>query len=690
VKIHRLSHFASRTGCSLAGFVITTALIPTRAPAQGLFTVDRYFDIERVASPQISPDGNHVVFTRSHVDPVKDAWVSMLWEMESDGSRQRQLVKGSSPQWSPDGSRIAYLADADGKAQLWVRYMDAEGAVVQVTRGDKSPETFRWSPDGRQLAFTMAVPDSGNWNISMPQAPKGAQWTPAPRVVTRLQYRADRTGFLTDDWLHLFVVPAEGGVPRQVTHGNFNVGARGDGLPGPAGLEWLSDGRSILIDGNNAADADHQANISNIYSVDIATGALRRLTPEDGFWSSPTLSPDGKWVAFTGFRKSNASYRAADLLVMHPDGSGIRVLSSGLDRDPASVTWADNETVLFTVEDHGSVNTWTASVSGNKGPAFKMASNGTHVLSLGSFSAKGGVGVATRTAPQQPPEVVRFTLKKPWELQQLTHVNDAVISGLRLGDVEEIDYQSADNTKVQGWVVKPPNFDPAKKYPLIMEIHGGPWAMYNVAFNPSLQNFAAAGFLVVYVNPRGSTGYGTEFGNAIDKAYPSVDYDDLMAGVNETINRGWVDTTRMFVGGCSGGGVLSAWVIGHTNRFAAAAVRCPVTDWISMTGETDIPLFTTMLFSRPFWEDPTSWLKLSPIMYAGNIKTPTLIMTGDLDMRTPMPQSEELYAALKMRGVPTTLLRFAGEYHGTGSKPSNWIRTQLYMMSWYNKYGGSR
>ena len=423
--------------------------------------------------------------------------------------------------------------------------------------------------------------------------------------------------------------------------------------------------------------------------MDLASGTLRRLTPADGFWHRPVVSPDGKWIAYVGFASTGASYHASDIYVMHPDGSHPRLLSAGFDRDPAGVTWADNETLLFNAEDHGTENTWTASLSA-KGPAIKAASNGLHVVALGSFSIKGGVGVATRAAPQQPAEIVRFSLKKPWDLLPLTHVNDGVLSGLRLGELEEVSYQSTGGTKIQGWVVKPPGFDPTRKYPLIMEIHGGPWAMYNVGFNPSFQNFAAAGFLVLYVNPRGSTGYGTEFGNAIDKAYPGVDYDDLMAGVNETIGRGWVDTTRMFVGGCSGGGVLSAWIIGHTMRFAAAAVRCPVTDWISMAGETDVPLFAASLFARPFWEDPAPWLKESPIMYVGNIKTPTLIMTGDLDMRTPMPQSEELYAALKMRGVPTTLLRFASEYHGTASKPSNWVRTQLFMMSWYDRYGPAR
>ncbi|MGH7581948.1 MAG: prolyl oligopeptidase family serine peptidase [Gemmatimonadales bacterium] len=667
-----------------------TGLSTAHAAAQASrFTVSRYADIERVSSPRISPDGNHVVFTRSHVDLMHDTWTGMLWEMDADGSRQRELVKGSSAEWSPDGTRIAYLAEADGKAQLWVRYMDGDGGMIQVTRGEQSLITFRWAPDGRSIAFTMAVPDTSVWHVALPAPPAGAHWTAPPRVVDRLEYRADRAGFLDNTWTQLFVVPAEGGVARQVTHGAFDIGARSVGIPEPPALAWLPDGNTIVVDGNIAAHADQSFQVSTLYAVDVATGAMRPLIADSGFWHAPVVSPDGKWIAYTGFPRTGSMYRASDLYVMHPDGTGSRVLTTGFDRDPDAVTWADNSTIMFSAEDSGTVNTWTTAID-SKSPSVKPASNGTHVLALGSISAKGGIGVAIRSAPQQPGQVVRFTVKKPWDLQTLTHVNDAVLATLSLGDVEEIEYQSAPDIHVQGWLVKPPGFDPSRKYPLILEIHGGPTEMYSVAFNPSFQNFAANGFLVLYINPRGSTGYGSAFGNAIDKAYPGVDYDDLMAGVNEAIGRGWVDTTRMFVGGCSGGGVLSSWIIGHTKRFAAAAVRCPVTDWISFAGETDIPLFGAGLFAKPFWEDPAPWLKLSPVMYAATITTPTLIMTGDLDMRTPMPQSEELYAALRMRGVPTTLLRFAGEYHGTTSKPSNWMRTQRYMISWYNRYGPPR
>lgn len=650
-----------------------------------VFSVDRYVDLEQVASPMISPDGNHIVFSRSHVDVMQDQWTGMLWEMNADGSHQQQVAEGSSAQWSADGTRIAYLAPASGKTQLWVRYMDGSNGVIQVTHGIESPVDFRWAPDGSSIAFTMDIPDTNGWNIPMPSAPAGAQWTAPPRIITRLDYRADRTGYLGDTWRQLFVVSAEGGTPRQVTHGDIQVGARQVGIPQPAAIDWLPDGKTVIVDGNLARGAELVYRMSNLYAVDVASGALRRLTPDSGYWNAPVVSPDGKWIAYTGFAASNQIYHASDLWVVHPDGTDRRALTTGFDRDPQSVAWADNSTLWFSAEDHGTVNTWTTSVDA-KVPTVKPASNGTQVLQLGSISAKTGIGVAVRTAPQAPSEVVRFSVKKGWDLQQLTHVNDGMLSGLRLGDVEEVDATSTGDTKVQGWLVKPPSFDPAKKYPLILEIHGGPTEMYNVGFNPSFQDFAASGFLVLFVNPRGSTGYGTAFGDAINGGYPGVDFDDLMAGVNAAIDRGWVDTTRMYVGGCSGGGILSAWVIGHTHRFAAAAVRCPVTDWISMLGETDVPLYTENFFAKPFWEDPAAWLKASPLMYAGNITTPTLIMTGELDMRTPSPQSEELYTALKLRGVPTTLLRFAGEFHGTTSKPSNWMRTQLYTMSWYRRY----
>jgi dipeptidyl aminopeptidase/acylaminoacyl peptidase len=528
----------------------------------------------------------------------------------------------------------------------------------------------------------MLVPKESKWDIPLPKPPEGAKWTKAPAVVDRLHYRQDRVGYTEAGFTHLFVVPADGGTPRALTSGDWNVGARFDGMAGTVGLDWTPDGRTIVIDGLDVPDADLRYRDSDVFAIDVVSGSRRKLMSERGNWSNPRISPDGRLAAFVGHSFTKASYKSEELFVVGLDGNGMRKISGSLDRDAVNLQWApDGSGVYFSADDHGTSNVQFAPLSGST----RTITSGTHMLSLTSISAK-SLGVGVRSSAHQPPDVVRFNLIQPGQVAQLTHVNDDVLNGITLGAVEEVAYTSGDGTKVQGWLVKPPSFDSNRKYPLIMEIHGGPHGLYSVGFNFMFQLFAANGYMVLYTNPRGSTGYGSTFGNAIERAYPSVDYDDLMAGVDAAIAKGNVDSRNMFVGGCSGGGVLSSWVIGHTDRFAAAAVRCPVIDWLSFMGHTDIPLFTANFFDAPFWEKPEQWLKQSPLMYVGNVKTPTLVMTGVLDMRTPMPQSEEYYTALKMRGIDTKLLRFEGEYHGTTSKPSNFMRTALYMMSWYKDH----
>ena len=654
-----------------------------------LLTVQHYLDLEQVADPQISPDGKQIVYTRRYVNKLEDRWDATLWIMNVDGSHNRMLGKGSSPVWSPDGTRLAYLETGEPTGtQIFVRYMDAEGATSQITRTDQSPSDVRWSPDGKWLGFSMFVPSARTWRIDLPEAPKGAHWTPPPRYVTSLHFKQDRIGFMEPGNRHLFVVPADGGTPRQLTTGNWSVGSRFDLLDGAVGWDWTPDGRTIVFDAFADTTADMNYRSSNLYAVDVATTAMRRLTTTDGLWSSPVISPDGRKIAYRGYTQVRDSYHTSDLYVMNADGSGAQKLTGDLDRDVGDVSWApDGNGIYFTVQDRGKSNVYFAGTSGGAKPI----TTGEHMLTGFALAPKAGaslLGVGVRSTYKQPPDIVRIALRgaRPGDIAQLTHVNDDMLARIKLGDVERVTYTSTNGTRVDGWIVKPPAFDAAKKYPLIMEIHGGPHGMYNVAFNYQFQNFAANGYVVLYTNPRGSTGYGSAFGNAIMHAYPGVDYDDLMAGVDTVVRRGYVDTQSMYVGGCSGGGVLSSWVIGHTNRFAAAAVRCPVIDWLSFAGQTDVPLFTYNFFDKPFWEAPEQWLKQSPLMYVGNVTTPTLVMTGELDRRTPMPQSEEYYAALKMRGVPAALLRFEGEFHGTGSKPSNFMRTQLYMMSWYKQW----
>ena len=669
---------------ALGAIGLRPAVLPAQeTPSDTLLTVEHYLDWEQVGDPQISPDGSQIVYARGWINKLEDKWESALWIMNADGTKQRFLLEGSSPRWSPDGTRIAYIAAVDGKPQIFVRWMDAEGARSQVTRLTEAPGSLAWSPDGKWLSFSMAVPYDNTWKISMPAAPQGAKWTPAPRRVTDLHYRMDRAGFMRLAHLHLFVVPADGGTPRQLTQGDFDVGAKFDQLGFGVGYDWTPDGKSIVFDGYLESNADFNYRNSDLHIVDVATGQMRKLTNRPGSWTKPAVSPDGKTVAYAGYDSTRKSYKTAELYLMGIDGSNPRLASGDLDRDVGGFIWAPDGTGLyFGTQDKGTANLYFLALRGG----VRQVTRGTHMLDVSSIS-KTGIAVGTLSSYQQPGDVVRFAVARPAEIAQLTNVNDDVLAKIHLGQVEEIWYTSTGGTRVQGWIVKPPNFDPAKKYPLVFEIHGGPHGMYNVAFSYMYQNFAANGNVVLYTNPRGSTGYGTGFGNAIERAYPSVDYEDLMAGVDTVIGRGYIDTGKMYVGGCSGGGVLSSWVIGHTTRFAAAAVRCPVIDWLSFAGHTDVPLFTYNFFDKPFWEDPSPWLKQSSLMYVKNVKTPTLLMTGELDLRTPMPQTEEYYAALKLLGVPTELLRFAGEYHGTGSKPSNFMRTQLYMMSWYKKWG---
>jgi dipeptidyl aminopeptidase/acylaminoacyl peptidase len=646
-------------------------------------TTEHYLDWERVRDAQISPDGSRIVYTREHVNKLEDKWEVETWMLNADGSQHRFFVKGSSARWSPDGKRLLYLADGEPKGtQLFVRWVDVEGPATQIASLLETPRNVQWSPDGTSIAFSMFVPDQEKWTVSMPAEPKGAKWTAAPRVVGTLHYRQDRVGFLDDGYTHLFVVPAEGGTPKALTSGKWSVGA-GELRAAPA-MDWTPDSRSIVFNGIREGDADLKYEVSQLYVVDVASGAIRDLVTKPGAWSDPSVSPDGKLVAFTGFEPTGRSHTVSDLFVVPIGGGEVRKISGDYDRDPINLQWApDGSGVYFDAEDRGSRNVQFAAVSGTGG--VKAVTTGTHVLTFDSLS--GGLVAAGISADfDHPQDVVRYSLRQPGQIAKLTDVNGDVLAGKQIAKVEEVWYTSTNNTKVQGWIVKPPSFDASKKYPLILEIHGGPFAMYNVAFNWMFQNFAANDFVVLYTNPRGSTGYGSAFSNGIDHNYPGPDYDDLMAGVDTVVGKGYVDTSRMYVSGCSGGGVLSSWVIGKTDRFAAAAVRCPVTNWMSMAGHTDVPLFTYGFFKKPFWEDPSDWLAHSSLMTVGKVTTPTLLMTGILDRRTPMPQTEEYYAALKMKGVPAKLLQFNEEYHGTSTKPSNYIRTQLYMMSWFNKY----
>ena len=647
------------------------ALAPQVSAQDGeVLSLDKYMDWEWVADPRISPDGGRIVYTRSWVDQRADRRASSVWVMNADGSRARFLLEGSSPRWSPDGTRIAFLNDS----QIFVRWMDAEGATTQITRLEESPSDIAWSPDGTHISFVMTVPSDERWAIDMPAPPEGASWTEAPKIVTRLTYRRDRRGYIDDGFQHLFVVPAEGGTPRQLTDGDWNHSAP----------HWMPDGSEIVFQSlriEDSEDIDQTWRESEIYAVDVRSRAIRQITDHRGPDGSPVPSPDGSLIAYQANDWSDDTYVETGLYVMNADGSGSRLIASELGRRLSGVTWArDGSGVYFTAAMTGNSNLWFAPVNGEP----RAVTSGNHMLAVTTLDER-GQAVGTLTSYHEPGDVISFGLDSPGGIRRLTRVNDDILAGVRLGEVEEIWYKSVDDFDIQGWVIKPPGFDPSERYPLILAIHGGPHGMYNAGFNFGWQDHAANGYVVLYTNPRGSSGYGSAFGNAIKNAYPGKDYDDLMNGVDEVIAQGYVDTDNMFVYGCSGGGVLTSWVVGHTDRFRAASANCPVTNWLSFVGTTDGATWYKNFEHFP-WDDPSEHLRRSPLMYVGNVTTPTMLMTGEMDLRTPMAQTEEFYQALRVLKVPAAMVRFKDEWHGTSSVPSNFLRTQLYLRSWFERW----
>ncbi|MFN0086279.1 MAG: prolyl oligopeptidase family serine peptidase [Blastocatellia bacterium] len=636
---------------------------------------ETFMDMESVGNPEISPDGRQIIFTRTWVDKVKDQYRSNLWIVDADGARVRELTSGarndSAPAWSPDGRRIAFLSDRDGTNQLHVMWIDTR-EIAQLTHLEQAPGGIKWSPDGKWIAFTSFAPDTDPiLPVKLPERPRGAEWAKPAVLVDRLSWAADGRGPTPKGNTHVFVIDAVlGGTPRQITSGKFNHN----------GFDWAPDGKTVYISGIRKPDAEYTRNDSEIYAVDLTTLAVKPLTDRKGPDGNPNVSPDGRRIAYVGYDERMYTSHIASLCLMNSDGTGKRVLAGDLASSPQNIGWAPggNE-VFFTVESKGVTEICRLDIA--SGQLRKSSTGG--ILSGLSVAGSGRIA-AIQSTHKEPGTLVAFTPDDVARMTRLVDVNNDVLSGIKLGDAEEMWFTSKDGWKAQGWLIKPANFEPGKKYPMVLWIHGGPWSMYSVAWNWAFQNFAANGYAVLYTNPRGSTGYGQEFVNGIQYSYPGGDYDDLMAGVDAALAKGFIDERNLFVCGGSGGGVLTAWIVGHTDRFAAAVSMRPVIDWHSFVGTTDGPNWYHQFRKYP-WEDPMEFAVRSPLHYVANVKTPTMVMTGEADLRTPMGQSEEYYRALKMLKKETLLVRMPDEFHGW-RRPSHQLLQQLYLMAWFEKH----
>lgn len=634
------------------------------------------FQLEWASDPRPSPGGDGVVYVRKGMDVMKDRTRGDLWFVTYDGSQHRPWTSSgavSTPRWSPSGDRLVYVENG----QIIVRWIDT-GLAAPVSRLTSSPADLTWSPDGRQIAFTMEVSSPADSLVDLPQAPAGAEWAPDPVLITATKYRADGRGYLKPAHSHVFVLPAEGGTPRQVTSGDFDHG-------GP--LAWSPDGKQLLLSANRHENREQEPNDSELYRVGITGGDLTALTDRRGPDSSPALSPDGTWLAWLGHDERYMGYHNQDVYLRRLEGGEVRCLTEGLDRSVGSAAWTEGgSSLLITYDDRGDTRLARLALDGS----ITELAAGIGGTSLGRPYSSGSVALGgdrvafTHTSPGSPADVA---ILEGTQTVPLTGLNRDLFTDRALAQVTEHSVaSSADGLEVQYWVALPPHFDSTKRYPLLLEIHGGPFANYGSRFAMEVQLYAAAGYVVVYANPRGSTSYGDEFANLIHHNYPGEDYDDLMSCVDAVASEPWIDEDKMFVTGGSGGGVLTAWIVGKTDRFCAAVVAKPVINWTSFALTADAyTFFYRWWFPGLPWEHQEHYWRRSPLSLVGNVTTPTMLLTGEEDWRTPISESEQYYQALKLAGVESALVRIPGASHGIARRPSQMMAKVLYVLGWFER-----
>ncbi|MFI4963725.1 MAG: prolyl oligopeptidase family serine peptidase [Caulobacterales bacterium] len=644
------------------------------------------FALRAASDPQVRPDGGAIAYVRVTQDIMTDKGRPSIWLVDPATGAQTPLATEDAadlhPRWSPDGTRLAYVVAGPGGAQLYVRWM-ASGRSAKVANLEQAPSSIAWSPDGKTLAMIMLTlaPTQPLGTALTP--PPGAKWAEPLKVIDRVTYRRDGAGYVKPGYRHLFVVSADGGQPRQLTFGKYDEGGQ---------VAFTPDGKSLLFATNRSPNWEREAQESDIYQVAIADGALTRLTTRDGPDQAPTPSPDGSKIAYVGFDDhGHRGYENVRLYVMDRDGRNSHVITGGFDRSVGAPTWAaDGKSLYVDYADHGVTKVARVSLDGKMQTVASGLTSSAEMdrpYAGGEFSVgKNGLVAYTSGDASSPSDI---SVVRGGKAQRLTRLNADLFGDKTLARVEPLAVTSSyDQKPIDAWLVTPPNFDPAKKYPLILEIHGGPFAAYGPAFSTDDQLYAAAGYMVVYANPRGSTSYGEAFANTIDKNYPSHDYDDLMSAVDAAIAKGSVDPNRLYVTGGSGGGALTAWIVGKTARFRAAAAQKPVINWTSEVLTTDgYNFMATNWFGKMPWEDPQGYWARSPLSLVGNVKTPTLVVVGTDDHRTPPSEAEQFFDALQLRGVPTAMIQGPGASHGgLAERPSQSAAKAHAILAWFGRY----
>jgi len=645
------------------------------------FKSEDIFNLEYVSEVQVSPNGKYIAYVRRSNDVMSDSSRANVWLASVDGKSHRPLLSSKknyySIRWSPDGSRLAYLSNEEGKPQLYVRWMDT-GQTALVTNVTSSPSNITWSPDGKYIAFTMSVDAKEKpLDVKMPKKPEGAKWSPKFQYITKARYQADGKGVLDPAYTHIFIVPSDGGTARQLTSGNYHHNGR---------LSFAPNGEKIYFSANRSDNWEYEPVEADIFSVDM-TGNIEQLTQDKGRESSPVVSPDGKYIAYAYRDDEKVMYKNSYLYVMNSDGSEQRNITKDIDNSVSNFHWKDNKRIYFQQSVRGLAQVDVVSLSGSVKAVAKGLGGTTlgRPYVFGTYHAVGDVVAYTKGRTDRPADLFVTTRKE----RQLTALNEDVLGHKQLGEVKEVVYPSSiDGEEIQGWYILPPNYDSSKTYPLILEIHGGPNLAYGPVFTAELQRMAAEGYVVFYDNHRGSTGYGERFALLLQGKYSSeYDFADHMSGVDALIEKGIADPERLFITGGSAGGIASAYAIGLTNRFKAAVVAKPVINWLSKVLSADSGLYQIPFqFPGKPWDNVEHYWKRSPLSLVGNVTTPTMLITGVEDKRTPMSETEQFYQALKLQKVDSVLVKVPGSPHGIAAKPSRMIGKIENILAWFKKY----
>lgn len=706
--------FPLRLRLPLLPLLALALLAAPAAAAKRPITETDLFRFAWIADPQISPDGRQIAFVRVSVDEKKQGYETALWIVPTDsGEPARALTRGpgdSFPRWSPDGKRLAFVraAEKDGKRQPPQVYL------LPLTGGEARPVTDlpggagspAWSPDSKTIAFTSGATDEDL--AKKGRKPGEAERESDVRVITRAVYRINNQGYLDPsrpDHLWTVAVPTDGSdapAPRRITSGTFEEG-------NPA---WSLDGSLLYFTSTRVEEPYYGGDDADLYAVPAAGGEIRQVASVDGQIDGYALSPDGRQVAFAASLNAQPtrSYDQPDLFVADLGGGEPRNLTTDYDFDvgaglsgdqhpprggrPQYPVWSrDGRSLTIVSVERGQANLQRFDAA--SGRVTPLTTGNQEVVSYTATPDGSRLALVLST-----PTVVSdlYVLDAAsGRMTPLVRPNEALFSELSLTAPEEITYPSFDGRPIQAWIQKPPDFDPAKKYPLILNIHGGPHAAYGYLFFHEFQWMAAQGYVVLYPNPRGSSAYGQEFGNVIQYNFPGDDAKDLLAGVDEMLRRGYIDPGRLGVTGGSGGGILTNWILTQTDRFAAAVSQRSIADWASFWYTADFTLFTPSWFKGAPWEDPADYAARSPITHVAKIKTPLMLIEGEADWRTPAGAGgEQMFRALKYLKRPVVMVRFPDESHELSRSGRPWHRIERlqHIVGWFDKYllgrGGER